>query len=479
MKAELGIEDEAYQRRSRPETPGDDARGIDLMRSSAVRSLVLWSGFPRTFQWVMLAAFIALIVIAWGAFTPPGVNDKLFAKTHLATLLVWGIWWPLMVWVAVGFGRAWCVVCPLELVGSLGEGLARTVRMPGRALPRWISSGAIILALFVGIQMLVPGVHLHRVPSYTAYFLISLITIAILAGFAFRDRAMCRGFCPVGLLLNSYGRGGMLAVRPGRQNAGTATARPDARSCPSLLNPSRINSNADCLGCAHCFKGATPGSMRLLLRWPFSQSDAREPLASWPITGFVVLVSGFVVSELCSEWPAAKKVFLGPPQWVTTQLGWSAGGGWIEGIWTLGVVPAVLWLTLGGVLRLSGEKAPMVQLWQRLALPAAIVIAAGHMSKGLAKFVSWIPFLPGAWRDPDGVDTSRAIAQKAMSVPTPWMSLPMVSWVGVVLVVAAAVFAIREYHLARRGKTGSSRGAFPLVLLAACFGVLVFGWRYA
>lgn len=456
--------------------PASGVRGFDLMQVGPVRKLVLWAGFPNSIQWVMLVVLIALSVVSWNDLTPVGVGDKLYAKTHLGTLVVWGLWWPAMIWTAVVFGRAWCAVCPLELVGSLGE---RTIRATGRRglpLPRWLAAGAGVLALYVLLQLLVAGLHLHRVPAYTSYYLIGLIALAMTVGIIFRDRAFCRGFCPVGLLLGTYGRGGILAVRPGLITGGEAGAGPNARACPSLLNPSRLDTNADCLGCVHCFKVAPPGSMRLLLRRPFAAADVRESLASWPVTGFVMVASGFVISELCSEWPAAKKIFVSPPQWVTAQLGWPAGGGWIEGLWTLVVVPAVVWLILAAALRISGERAALPRLWQQLALPVAVLVAAGHMSKGLAKFVSWIPFLPGAWRDPAGVETARAITDKTMPVPAAWLTLSAVSWMGLTLSVVALFVAIREYRLARAGEPGAGRGAWPLGMLAATFVVLIAGW---
>ncbi len=101
------------------ETKAIDARsrsqGFDLLEFRAIRGLIRWSGFPYVFQAAMLVVFVALAVIGWGQYPPPGVADKLYAKTNLVTLLVWGLWWPAMIWVAVLLGRAWCMICPLEL----------------------------------------------------------------------------------------------------------------------------------------------------------------------------------------------------------------------------------------------------------------------------------------------------------------------------------------------------------------------------
>lgn len=95
--------------------------GFDLLGIRPVRACIQWPGFPYVFQAVMLAIFTALALVGWGHFTPQGVDEKLYAKTNIVNLLIWGLWWPAMIWVAVLFGRAWCMICPLELVANLAE----------------------------------------------------------------------------------------------------------------------------------------------------------------------------------------------------------------------------------------------------------------------------------------------------------------------------------------------------------------------
>lgn len=171
-------------------------KGFDLLRVPGIRALILWRGFPYVFQAIALFVFLALLVIGWQRYTPPGVSQKLYAQANLATLMVWGLWWPAMVWLAVLFGRAWCMVCPLELVSNVGERLGRRLGLRQRPLSAWIAAGAIIVFLYALIQFLVAGAEIRRIPAYTSFFLLGLISLAVLTGLFLKDRAFCRGFCP-------------------------------------------------------------------------------------------------------------------------------------------------------------------------------------------------------------------------------------------------------------------------------------------
>jgi len=460
-------------------------RRFDLLQIKSVKSFVLWHGFPYVFQALLLVMFILLIALGWGLSAPDGVSDKLYAKTNLVTLLVWGIWWPVMVWLAVFFGRAWCMVCPLELVSNLSERFGRWLGIRQFKLGKWLLSGVLILIFYAVIQMLIAGLHLHRVPGFTAMFLIFLIITAMITGLFFEHRAYCRGFCTVGLLLNIYGRGGVLAVRPESRQVcdgcsekwcvnAESCQNMDARSCPTLLAPKALNSSKDCLVCTQCIKSCRPNNMQLQLRTPYNSHDTRHPVTSWPMLLFIMLLSGFVVYELCTEWSVAKSIFLWPVKMVTAEIGYPALGGWIKGVWTLMVFPLLLWTVLGSVTLLMKGTSSMTQAWREMALPIVVVIAAGHMAKGIAKFTSWGGFLPGAVREPSGVETIQALTSGASAMPASLLAMPVVAAVSLLLLVLAVMFSIREAKLI---DADTYKAQIPSILmLAGLFGFIIFGW---
>lgn len=448
--------------------------GMDLLRLGLVRGLVRWRGFPHVFQAVVLAVYIALAWIGWGLLTPEGVNAKLYAKANLVSLVIWGLWWPAMVWVAVLLGRVWCAVCPLEFLMGLCERARGALGLRGRAVGAWFAGGAVAVALFIVLQLLVPGVQLHRVPHYTSLFLIALLLGAVVSGLFLKDRAFCRAFCPISVLLNAYGRGGMIAVRGGSGLACGGGVPLDARSCPSRLNPPKLDSNKECLVCGQCIKAGEDGGMSLQFRMPFSRADAREPITSWPVTLFVMTVSGFVTYELCGVWKAAGEVFLWVPGQVTSALGVGAAGGWVQGAWTVFVVPAILWSFLGAVTVALGAARTLGEAWRRLALPMAVVVAAGHMAKGLEKFTSWGGYLPLALSEPEGVQTALGITAKTVAPPAPWLSAGALSLVACLLIGASIPIAIREARLADPG--GTRARLVPIALLGAMYFFVVAGW---
>jgi len=456
----------------------ETSRAKNLLDYRPVRLLYSWAGFPILVQAVFLLFFAGLTWLGWGVTAPAEVSDKAFAKSHLATLVIWGLWWPGMVWLVVFFGRVWCAVCPLELVANGTERLGRSLGVPQRALGRAIGSGLLILFLYAMIQLLVAGVHLHRVPAYTSIFLLAMLTLAAATGFLFRDRAFCRGFCPVGLLLSVYGRGTMLAVRavsrPVCESCGHHSCRHpanrqrlDGRSCPSLLDPARLHSNRDCLLCGQCIKSCRPeGNMGLFLRLLFSRSDRRESLTSWVTTLFIMLLSGFVGYELCTEWPGAKDLFLAAPAAVTRALGSPGINGWLKGVWTLMVFPLILWTVLGMVVIAGRGARTLGESWRRLALPMAVLVACGHMAKGLAKAVSWGGYLPAALANPSGGGGVTAAPKL--------LEMPVVSGIGIVLTGMMIFFAVRETRF-----TGSerSRGLWPPLLAVGLVEIfLIGGW---
>lgn len=98
-----------------------------------------------------------------------------------------------------------------------------------------------------------------------------------------------------------------------------------------------------------------------------------------------------------------------------------------------------------------------------MALPLAIIISVGHMSKGLAKFVSWVGFLPYALKESGGTQTAMGITQGILPKPHEFLSLPTVACVASILVGLGVFFASRVT------KTAQPESRYRYLLLKASF----------
>lgn len=213
--------------------------------------------------------------------------------------------------------------------------------------------------------------------------------------------------------------------------------------------------------------------MQLVLRQPFPEKDAREPLASWPLTLFIMLASGFVTSELTAESSIAQAAFVWIPEHIADILRLSHYLGWLEGIWALVLFPAVLWLLLGGMIALF-RRTSIGDAWRRLALPIAVIVSAAHMSKALAKFTSWAGFFPHALTDPLGTKTAMDIASHAVPSPEPLVNIHVASGIAFGLLLVGTLLALREVRLAN--PTYLRVHAAPKFALAGLFVIIIMAW---
>lgn len=411
-----------------------DRKYIALSEIRPIRSVLYSRRFPEIMQVAMLAAFLGIIILGWGLSPPVGIDDKLFAKSNLVTLVIWGLWWPLMVVVAAGLGRVWCMVCPLELVGRIGERIGGMSGIQPRRLSRWLRAGWFMLLLYGVVQMLIAALHLHRVPMYTSLYLLFMLGLAAVSGILFRPRAICRAFCPVGLLLKVYGRGGMLAVRPA--STGIPVDSGIAASCRSGLQPLRLDQAGgdDCIMCLDCVQAdSKKPRMQWILRSPWSRADVGSGTTNLPVTLFIMMVSGFVSYEISGFWPGLAAAFLWIPTQLAEFLGLHGGNGWIKGLWIILVWPLVIWTLLGALAGALFRQTDLIAIWRRLAYPVSLFVIAFHVTKALEKLFAWSGFLPLALSDPDGVRTAQAITNGGIIPPEPLVGIHIALAAGCVL----------------------------------------------
>jgi len=431
---------------------------FDLIASRPVRAIVKSRLFPVILQAGMLVLVGLLALNGLGLGSGMSSEELMtFRKTNLTTLVVWGLWWPGMIAVALVFGRAWCTVCPLELVNRAGDAIARQVGWPRARLGKVLRAGWMIVVVYLVMQILVAGVSLHRLPHYTAILLLVLLGGALLTGLIFQQpRSFCRAFCPAGALLSVYGRYTpfQLEARDPSVCASCPTKdcirgknryRFDKRSCPSLLRPFHRDPSDGCVLCLQCAKVCPYDNMGVGLvtrEAPVRQKALLEPHEA----AFVMVALGFVAHEVIGEVEWLDAVF----HFVPGQLATLVSGvpfGWFEALWFLMLFPLAVWAAIAGVGRLAGHRAGLRSLLLAAATGAAPIVAIAHLGKAVAKISSWGGYLPLSLRDPQGLETLRHLADRSFSAPTAMVGLTALGWVMLALVL---VIAWRAWRWARQ-----------------------------
>jgi len=417
----------------------------DFLALRPINRLLRFSGFLVAIQVLVLAVVVLLACNGLGiGLTESAQELKTLRKTNLTTLVVWGLWWPAMIVLALAFGRIWCTICPMELVNRVADAIARRVGYRRLPLGRWLRAGWFILLAYLVLQILVAGVSIHRVPHYTAVLLMVLFAIALATGFVFREpRSFCRSFCPAGALLSVYGRYTPIQLKVRDQGIcstceGKDCTNPEnrfrfhARSCPSQLRPYAKGPSDPCVLCFECAKICPHNNIGFGLVRQEKSSRKSELLRPFEAV-FVMLVSGFVAHEVIGEVKWLDELFHFVPS-ALCSLAPSIDFGWFEAAWFLLLFPTVLWSITVGLAYLLGYRGRLGSLLLAAATGAAPVVAVAHLAKAVAKMSSWGGFLPLALREPAGVDTFRHISEHSLTAPPSLASLSVLGWLMLVLI---------------------------------------------
>lgn len=448
----------------------------------------------------MLVAFFLLI---WDGLVA-NTNDMAFAKilrnTNLANLIVWSYWWPLIVVSAVFLGRVWCMVCPVELVTSLSARIGLK-----RKTPQWFQSGWVITIFYIIIVFI--GIHtfsIHRVPFRMAIYLMTLFVLATITGLIFQKNAFCAYVCPVGHLLGLYARiapfGWGVKDKDVCKNckdksciANKNIYKFQAKSCGVNLVPQNLDDNTNCLLGGQCLKACdkyksdqsgrpNPGWFRR----PFAKDLFSLKSLNLAQTFFLLVVSGFVIYEIVSEWSVTKGIILYAPNLIRSQL--SLKGIWAEGFtnsFTLFLlIPILIWMIPFCLYSIADRELSLSSYLKTFGIAFIPIMASAHLIKAILKTTSRIPYWGISLNDPIGIQTAREITDKTLILYSNPAWLQVVISISVfLLILAGIVLSVIIIKKLVREKLTNQKVGFIFYLIPVIYGgifvVMIITWRFS
>jgi len=252
---------------------------FELTRSPLIKS-ALKNRTPQLAVLVLMLAGFLFAIMAGLIGTPVGNHNFSIA-------FVWIAWWAVLILVAVPFfGRGWCAVCPIPVVGDwLQRGAVLEPspkkpnwlnwRVPARFRNMWMQNISFTLvALFSSVILTTPVV--------TSVVLAAMLFLAIGLSMVFERRAFCRYLCPVGGFIGLYAQTAPMELRiKDKKTCVKCVGKPCyngselGAGCLWDVFPGGLTKNTYCGLCMECIRTCPHDNIAVNLR-PFS-TDLATP----------------------------------------------------------------------------------------------------------------------------------------------------------------------------------------------------------
>jgi hypothetical protein len=197
-----------------------------------------------------------------------------------------------------------------------------------------------------------------------------------------------------------------------------------------------------------------------------------------------MLVIGFVVYEILSEWGASKRLLMWLPNRLTEAAGISGSvAGMVSAIVMFVLFPGILFFAVVFISKIC-SKVSVRTVVESLALLLLPTMAGAHVIKALLKMTSRIPYWRHALSDTTGITVAQRIFDNTLSLDksVPNSLYPVLNLIIVVVLVialAASLLIVRKSPALARLDT-HSKGTLALgtILYWSVFSVMILMWRF-
>lgn len=466
---------------------------------NTINTLFRKPAFPVSLKIINLFVFFALMYYGLSAYSEDAAFIKELRNTNLGNLVVWSFWWPVIIFLSIFFGRIWCMMCPVETVTSFFAKFGLKLKRPKFVLSGWVIVIFYGIILLIGIQ----GFAIHRNPFYMAVYMLMILVVSILSGIIFEKNTFCRYICPIGYLLGVYSRFSSIGWRVKAKSTCESCSDKSCieknylyhqldKSCGVDLYPAKIDDNVDCILCAGCLKTCNnfktvniserpnPGFVKTGFAKGLFESKQLRIAEMF----FVLIVSGFVISEILSEWNVTNAYLTFLPDFLK-QLFASKNNivnGLLYGTVIFIALPLLIWFIPYLFGKILGSKINLRDYLINYGIAFIPIVAAAHVDKSILKITSRLPYLEHLTKDFTGMETARMIvARQIVLAKNPdWMNM-FVSISLISIIVLGIFFSVKTVNsVNKRLQTAESSKVFYSipVLYGMIFFIMIMFWRF-
>jgi polyferredoxin len=373
--------------------------------------LNLFQVFPRLKKAVRAPSFqfnliLPMLAVFWFIILAGLLGTKV-AGRNAAPMIIWVLWLSALIVVLVPvFGRMWCTVCPLPVIGEWWQ-RARIANnrgtLTGRRLiwPAWLSNAwpRVLLFLLLGTF----STTLVVLPPATSWMLIGLMVMAIVASFFPEQRLFCRYLCPINSYISLYSTTGRVMVRAVASEPCEKctekfclTGSAKGWGCPYGLCVGELERNNDCGACMECVKTCAYDNVAVFWRTSGRDTTVASYGEAWQAIVMFALACLYCFVNLGAwDWIREWTDIVDKQNWGTFLV--YAVVVWIA---CLGILPLIWYLLTRAGIAISGMALDAGTQFRATTAAFIPIGLACWISFALATFLSMMTFVLQSLSDP-------------------------------------------------------------------------------
>lgn len=274
---------------------------FNILRIPSLRRLVSHPLVPKALQGVTVPVILALTLLT--CLGPPERNP--------ANLVVWGVWWPFLIFSILVSARSWCGYCPLPVISDgLNFFRRRSLKVP-EPLARygvWVG-----MAGFALILLAEHVTHMFSAARATSALLACIIAGTALTNFLFGKRSWCKHVCPLGRMVASSSALSLVELGSNGNVCSSQCQTHDCikdHNCPMGIHPAAAGVSKECVLCLSCVKKCRHLAVRIDARFPWHELETRK---KWNLSDalFAVSLVSLVLAVKLPSWEPLARIIAG------------------------------------------------------------------------------------------------------------------------------------------------------------------------